>query len=251
MPWQRRAHDPGQGNSCGGRYHGPVIVTAIIQYLMKRAALATVTGRYRDPANPLAGRFTRREVAVMARRALAMAELLIPAANLEQFCSRGNRFNTALGIYSLAWFRALREQDIDKDWAITLVADSGWRLYTLGVNVPLYLIRPFTRNPQTRLNFLLRVFLFFPFAQDPRGYQRTYGKEADHFRTDWSRCVVYEYFKAYANEEEREMFRKSWCLYDFALPRLVHPDAHYERPHTLSAGDPVCDMRWYGRKPKA
>lgn len=221
----------------------------LLTQVMKRAAVATITGRYRDPARPQDGRFTRGEIKGLVQRAMGITDELIPEANLNQYRSRGNRLNVLLGIYSLAIYRAMRERGFEKEWAIELFADTGWRLYALGVNIPLYFVRPFTRNPQTRLNFILRVFLFFPFAEDPLGYKRKVWKEADHFCTDWSRCVVYDYFKAHANAEELELFRRSWCLYDFALPGLIHPDGFYERPHTLSSGDGVCDMRWYGRKP--
>lgn len=221
----------------------------LFRWLMKRAASRAMLDRYRDPAQPRLGRFDRRDIGRATDRTFDNFEALLPDAELSQFQSRGNRFNVALAVFSLATYRALREQGLEREWASTVFADIGWQLYKIGINIPLFFIRPFTRDPQTRLNFVLRVFLFFPFAEDPVGYKRKYWKEKDHFRTDWYRCAPYNYFRQHGNEEEMEMFRRSWCLYDFALPGLIDPDSHYERPHTLSSGEAVCDMRWYGRKP--
>jgi len=219
------------------------------RWIVKRATSQGMLGRYRDPEQPRLGRFDHHDVVHVADHSLQMFEELLPGADLGQYRSRGNRFNVALAVFSLAAYRALRKQGLSHDWATTLFADIGWNIYTLGVKIPLTVIRPFTRDPQKRLNFILRVFLFFPFAEDPVGYKRKYWKEPDHYRTDWFRCAPFEYFRKHANEEEIDVFRRSWCLYDFALPGLVNPGAHYERPHTLSLGDEVCDMYWYGRRP--
>jgi len=220
------------------------------RWILKRAARQGILGRYRDPGQPRLGRFDHQEVTRFTNRSLELFEELLPGANLSQFRSRGNRLNVALAVFTLAAYRALREQGLTRDWATMVFADIGWSIYTIAVNIPLAFIRPFTSDPQKRLNFILRVFLFFPFAEDPLGYKRTYWKENDHYRTDWFRCAPFDYFRKHASEEEIDLFRRSWCLYDFALPGLVSPGAHYERPHTLSSGDEVCDMYWYGHKPR-
>lgn len=226
-----------------------ILVKSLSKYLFRRAAYRIMIGRYRDPQMPALGRFTRQDIKPVLTEIFTLADQLVPQARLSRLRKRGNRFNTVLGVYSLAAYRVMRQAGIPHERAIELFGDIGWQLYRIGVNLPLLFIRPFTRNPQTRLNFVLRAFLFFPFSEDPEGYHRTYWREKDHYCTDWHRCVVYDYFKDQGTEEEIEFFRKTWCLYDFALPRLIHPQGYYERPHTLSSGDPVCDMRWYGRKP--
>jgi len=226
----------------------PTIAKALLDYLFKRAIRRAMIGRYRDPDMPSAGRFVRSDATpVLARMFNNVAEL-VPAADLSRFRSRGNRLNTLLGAYSLAAYRAFLDSDIPHERAIELIGDALWNLYALAVNIPLTFVRPFTKNPQTRLNFVLRVFLFFPFAEDPVGYHRTYWKENGRYCTDWHRCVVYDYFREHGTEKEIEFFRSTWCQYDFALPRLIHPDGFYERPQTLSSGDEICDMRWYGSR---
>lgn len=194
------------------------------------------------------GRFVRRDIERILVKTYENVDELIPNAGLSNYRSRGNRLNVLLGVYSLAAYRAMRDSGLAHDQAVEIFGDIGWRLYSLGVNIPLFFVRQFTRNPQRRLNFVIRVFLFFPFSEDPAGYHRTFWKEKDRYCTDWFRCVVYDYFRANGTEEEIELFRRTWCQYDSALPGLIHPDGYYERPHTLSSGDKVCDMRWYGER---
>jgi hypothetical protein len=48
---------------------------------------------------------------------------------------------------------------------------------------------------------------------------------------------------------ELEAFYQSWCLYDWPAADILAggragEHGHYERPHTLSQGDSVCDMCW-------
>jgi len=224
-------------------------VTGIIRFVIKRALRRIIVGRYRDPADPVLGRLVQGDVDAMLSSMDSKLGPLVSAADFSRLRSRGNRLNLLLGIYSQAMYRSMRELGFSHDRTTELLGDAMWWVYTLGAKIPLWLVRPFSRDPQTRLNFLLRVFLFFPFNEDPNGYRRTYWKEDDRYCTDWHRCVVYDYFREHGTEEEIEFFRRTWCLYDFALPQLISPDGYYERPHTLSSGDEVCDMRWYGRKP--
>ncbi len=61
------------------------------------------------------------------------------------------------------------------------------------------------------------------------------------FVTNWYRCPIYDYFKA---QGEEEIFRKTWCFQDFSAAEAMADGGKYERPHLLSAGDEVCDMKW-------
>jgi hypothetical protein len=38
---------------------------------------------------------------------------------------------------------------------------------------------------------------------------------------------------------------RSWCTLDFALAQVMTTGGHYQRPHTLAAGDKLCDMKWF------
>jgi hypothetical protein len=59
---------------------------------------------------------------------------------------------------------------------------------------------------------------------------------------------MYEYFKS---QGEEEFMLHSICTLDFALGQTLAKGGHYERPHTLSAGDRLCDMKWYAQSRSA
>jgi len=40
------------------------------------------------------------------------------------------------------------------------------------------------------------------------------------------------------------LFRKAYCTYDYAVAEYLVEGVTYQREHTLSEGDEVCDMRW-------
>jgi len=42
-----------------------------------------------------------------------------------------------------------------------------------------------------------------------------------------------------------KFFNRTWCQFDWAAAQAMAAGEKYERPHTLSAGDTICDMRWY------
>jgi len=60
---------------------------------------------------------------------------------------------------------------------------------------------------------------------------------------DFHRCPVHDYFRS-QGEEELELFQKTWCTLDHPIAEAMVEGGRYERPHTLSHGDSVCDMRW-------
>ena len=79
-------------------------------------------------------------------------------------------------------------------------------------------------------------------------------REGDQIHTHWTHCppqaFVRELVQAVGDRGEVEAFRRSWCEYDWPGADLIAADGrsgHYERTHTLSEGDSVCDMCWRGR----
>lgn len=222
------------------------MLKTIIRFYFRRAAMHAWNGRYRDRDRPSAGRLTKADVRAILKLAWGHADSLIPQADFSQFRSRGNRLNVYLCLLSLACYRALREYGLSAPWATELFADTGWYIYERMAKLVIAPSRPFTRDPQKRINFMLRALMIFPFNEDPNGYQRKAWKEADHMRTDWTRCAPLDFVRKVGTPEELVFFRATWCWYDYALPGLVDPRGDYERPHTLSDGDSVCDMRWYG-----
>jgi len=206
-------------------------------------------GLPRNPELPDRDRLTKVDVRTLVAEMRVAARELIAAADLTRLKSRGNRFNATLGLYHVALYRGLLKQGLANDYAIQVSRDIGWSFYA-GATLYLYwLVRPFVWNKQKQLNTILRLLMIFPFNQDKHGYQVKAWKEGGHFRTDWTQCVVLEAIKRAGDEADLNFFRNSWCQYDFKFPGLISKDGYYEREHTLSSGDKVCDMKWYARRP--
>lgn len=154
--------------------------------------------------------------------------------------TRGNRQNVLLGVFSLAIFRALLAEDIDKPYATELVTDLAWKIYEKWVVLPRVAARFAHRDPQQQMNMMLRMFLRFPFSRP--GYDWQARPEVGAFALDIYRCPVRDYLRS---QGEEEFMRNSWCTLDFALAQAMTKGGHYQRPHTLTAGDRVCDMKWF------
>jgi hypothetical protein len=154
------------------------------------------------------------------------------------------------GVLSLALYRTLRNEGLTHSYATLLVADVIWKLYVLGVKILWFITLLITREPQKRLNYVLCVLCKYPFNTDPKGYQFKLKIMPDHLSIDFTQCVVHQFMKSIGTEEELEFFRKNWCLYDFALPSYLIKVGVYEREHTLSHGDNICDMKWYAKSSK-
>lgn len=62
--------------------------------------------------------------------------------------------------------------------------------------------------------------------------------------THWTRCPPLEVFRQMSEGAEIEVFRRTWCRFDFPAAAAMAPGGRFERPRPLWAGDPVCDMTW-------
>jgi hypothetical protein len=99
------------------------------------------------------------------------------------------------------------------------------------------------------------MLLRFPFsAPGAPGYAVESRIEGDNILTHFSHCPPQTCIRRLSEETDDpdalESFRQSWCLYDWPGADLIAADGqrgHYRRPHTLSHGDPVCDMCWAAR----
>jgi hypothetical protein len=164
----------------------------------------------------------------------------------------GNKNNVFLAAMTIAAYHALLDAGIERDYAMELVADVGWKLYELMARLPLSVARLVTRDPQRRAELVLHWFLKFPFsAPGHPGYEVKAWAEPGRFYTSWTYCAplgfVRRYVQCHGDRGEVEAFYRSWCLYDWPLADILAGGKagernHYERPHTLSRGDSVCDM---------
>ena len=215
------------------------IIKFILKWLFKWAGKRSLVGRYVNRHEPQKGRFTADDLNRILEITLNNFEDLLPGAKVDRFETLGSRMNVILGIASLAMYKALLAEGIDHDYAIELFTDVAWKVYEKFVVVPRWIARLAGRDPQQQMNIMLHAFLKFPFNRP--GYQWKVKSEDKGFQIDFFRCPIRDYFHEMGEED---FLLNSWCTLDFALAQVMVHGGHYERPHTLSAGDPVCDMTW-------
>jgi len=185
------------------------------------------------------GRFTRKDVDNILKQTWSIFEKLLPDA--PQGKTHGSRQNIAIGVLSLAVYRALVHEGVSSDYATELFTDSLWKFYEKWAVLPRFTARIITRDPQKQMELIMRMFLRYPFS--PPGYEWKVRPEPGAFALDIYRCPVHDYFKE-QGEEEVTFFRDSWCTLDYAFAEAIVKGGRYERPHALSDGDTVCDMKW-------
>ena len=231
----------------------------VMRHAAKRAAYQALEGRLIERGRPERGRLLRHDVNQVLDRAGKELNQLLSEANLDRLPTRGNRHNTLLALFTVAAYHAVIKRGIDRTYAAELVADVGWKLYAKMIAVPKLVARLVHRDPQKQINLVLRMLMIYPFSSPGRpGYEVKTWSEADRYCTFWTHCpphqAVRDYVERHGDCGELEAFRMSWCSYDWALTYALldggfQEKGHYERPHTLSAGDDVCDMCWYARPP--
>jgi len=214
-----------------------------LKWAFHRAAIQILEGRYLDRTQPMKGRFTRTQVKQILTQTWLYLDELLPNTNLDQQKTWGNRQNVFLAVATQVAYRSFLTAGIETEYAIELISDIAWKVYASWLPLPRFLAKIISRDPQKQMNFILRIFLRYPFSQP--GYQRKVQEAQDGFHTDWFRCPPYEYFKNNGNSEEMKVFYRTWCQFDWAVAQAMVAGGKYERPHTLSVGDTVCDMRWY------
>ena len=106
-------------------------------------------------------------------------------------------------------------------------------------------IRPNTVNAPLRFPFI---------APGVPGYAVDSKIEGEDIFTYFTHCPLQTFVRRLSEDmgdpDALEAFRASWCLYDWAGADVIAGDGrrgHYRREHTLSHGDPVCDMCWLSR----
>ena len=226
--------------------------------LLSRAARQILQGRLLDPREPERGRWLRADVDAFEAALWRRSRELLPVARLGAIPDVGNRHNVYLAVLTTAAYQALLEQGVQRKYAMTLMADIGWKVYAWMLGAAALPFRWTARDPATRMRRALKALMAFPFSAAGRpgrpGYEVVSWTEGDRFYTHWTRCPPLDFVRRLVRERgdrgELEAFSRSWCTYDWAGADLLAGDGrhgHYERPHTLSRGDSVCDMCWIGR----
>lgn len=240
-----------------GRAPSRLVVRLLVRLyrpVVRRAARAALEGRRCDPNQPEAGRFLRTDVDAFLEDVWVRVATLLREEDLNQVPTIGNRHNVFLGALTIAAYHALLDRGVESRYAMQLFADVGWKVYERMLRIPYFFARLRTRDPQRRMDFVLRALMRFPFsAPGEPGYDVRAWSEPGRYNTHWTYCAplgfVKRYVERHGDRGELDAFYQSWCLYDWPAADLLSGSksgehGHYARPHTLSRGDAVCDMCW-------
>jgi hypothetical protein len=230
-------------------------VKLVARYLVRRAARQALQGRLLDPHEPGRGRWLRADVRAFLEATWRRVDDLLPAACLERLPTYGNRLNVFMAIVTTAAYREMLDRGVSREYATTLVADVGWKIYAWMLTASATPARVLTRSPRRRLEWTLKLLMRFPFSAPGKpGYEVKAWRQGEAFFTHWTHCPPQAFVRSLVEAEEDrgelEAFYRTWCLYDWAGADLLAGDGgngHYERPHTMSRGDAVCDMCWWAR----
>jgi hypothetical protein len=215
-------------------------VKFIYRPLAARAARHVLVGRWRAPQSPDRGRFTREDVDGLLKRAWVdyskRAERVAPEPTV------GSRMNVRLACFTMSFFEALRAVGTEREYAISLVADTTWRVYRLWSAIALGLAR-LRPGKTTSLAFAVskggeapNLSLSFPF--NAPGYLIEAVSSDGGTAFDVVRCPIADFFRT---EGAVDLCTASWCNLDYALAELTHEKL--VRTKTLVRGDGRCDFR--------
>lgn len=218
----------------------PKLIKIVYRSVARRAAYRALVGRNRDRAHPGKGRFTRKEVNDILREVWEVYDQLAPAVPREP--KIGNRMNMLLSCVTLACFRVMTNDGMDRAYSIELIGDMAWKIYEVWGRVPFAVARLMVRDPRARMRMSVNMFLRFPFT--PPGYVFERVTSEDGISLDMLRCPVAEYFQ---KELAADLCAGTWCNLDFALAEMW--GGSLERGETLAMGCARCDFRFKAPAP--
>ncbi len=229
------------------------IFKTIYRQMTSSAIKQILQGRMKVREKPEAGRFLQTDIRQIFERGWKTIESILQDSDLSVYPNLGNRHNVFLAIMTLGFYHSLLDAGIERSYAIELFADVGWKIYIKLLSIPKRIARVITSDPQRQINLMLRMFMIFPFSPAGRpGYEGDAWVENDRILTYWTFCAPFHFVKQFADKHgdrgEVEAFYRSWCWYDWSLAYAMVEGTgrpgYYDRPHTLSLGDDVCDMCW-------
>jgi hypothetical protein len=217
-------------------------------------------GRMIERERPERGRFLRNDVNHILKETWREVDEILPSAQLERLPTLGNRMNVFFAVLTVAFYHALVGMGVEIQYSVELFADIGWKLYSKLLAIPRLVARVYSRDPNRQMGVILGMLGIYPFSAPGKpGYEVKAWLEPGRICIDYLHCPPYSFVRQYVEQNgdrgELELFRKSWCWYDWAFAYAIVDGGyqklgHYERSQTLSSGDDVCDMRWYGRPPQ-
>ncbi|NHJ01786.1 MAG: hypothetical protein EAX86_06555 [Candidatus Heimdallarchaeota archaeon] len=213
----------------------------------KKAITQVLIPRCRRDGVPEYGRFTYKDIErIIFQTESNIRELMSYFKNLDNI---GNYMMQYAGLIYLAIYRALKDENIDSTYAMNLIGDIQWQ-YRMNSNGLFPILDPLrlklakfrAKSPIDFLGKRLEDALKYPYTEP--GYKAKLYKDKDVYCMNLYSCTVFDFYKQFG-QEEITLFRRTWCTYDFAVAEYLVEGGKYEREHTLSDGDEVCDMKFF------
>ncbi len=216
--------------------------TLLIKRPFEKATRRIILNRYIDRDKPWKSRILAEDLNPILAHAWRNFEELWPGAPATH--TFGNWHATAIAVYTLAIYRALRATDMNVDYATELTSDVVWTFHLPWF--PILNIVGFIsagKNAQKRVEMGLRGFAKY---WNPPGFEFRFAKDTGRrpFRINVIKCGMHTYFKSFG-EEEMNLFYKTHCMLDYSVIRRMVKGGWYERSNTLSAGHSACTMSFY------
>lgn len=212
----------------------------------KKTIIQILGSRCRKDGLPEYGRFTAKEIEqIILQASLNVKDLMPYFKDLENI---GNYQNEYVGLLDLAIYRALIKYNIEPNYAMNLVGDMMWQgVLNAGGLIPIIdplrkkLMKFKTKDPMAYLGKRLKSVMNYPYSRP--GYKIKLYIDKDVYCMDIYSCPVFDFYNQFG-AEEITLFRKTWCTFDYTSAEYIVEGGKYQREHTLSDGDGVCDMRW-------
>lgn len=219
---------------------GMDIVAVLHRPFARFAVHRVLTGRLRSQKVASLGRFTSRDIKSLLQ--VTWDNYRKKVASLALQPTIGSTINLRLACFTMSFFDALLATDVERDYAIELVADTTWWFYRKWAWIAIALAHAtpgkkvlgfatVKEGPQGR-----RVVLRFPF--NAPGYR------VETLTTDGTaafnvvHCPVASYFRG---QDAVDLCLASWCNLDYALAEMT--EETLIRTKTLVDGHEQCDFR--------
>lgn len=217
------------------------VVRLVYQPWTKSVARRVVVGRARVPRVAERGRFTRDDVDRLL--ASAWRRYGKNAPSLPRQPTAGSTMNVRLACFTLSFFDALLSEGVERGYAIELVADAAWGIYSVWARLASR-VAQLAPGRGSALGFATSpkgggaggVSLRFPFNAPGYVIEAVTALRGTAF--DVVGCPVATYFREH---DATDLCVAAWCNLDYPLAETTHQKL--VRTKTLVQGADRCDFR--------
>jgi hypothetical protein len=210
------------------------IITYILKPVLNHAARRVILGRRKSTCSD-EGRYSSRDVRRFQKLVWHNFRELLP--DIPQEPTFSARVLLLSSCASLAMYRALVEQGLQQEQAISIIEDTIWQMIRGSVTVSGFAAKMLIRDPQRRLKISIRAANRYIFSRPAFSREDLPGESSVDF--DYVRCPIADYFKGY---DLGEICFGAYCAQDYAIASQW--SSHLERSGTLAGGSERCDFRW-------